>query len=196
MTEYRYAELTFVSGNADKYREYRALLGISDLRWSRREIAESQHVGVDTLVNEKVRALAREMPGTPFFVEHTGLVIEAWRNLPGGLIRVFLDNVGNEGICRMMRDYTDRAATAVVWIGFRAPDGRERLFRGQAHGRIADEPVGQSNFGWDPIFIPAGQPDGAARTYAQMPLEEKNRTSMRAAAAADFASYISGFFVL
>ena len=159
---YRYSELTFVSGNRDKYEEYRRLLGISDLRWSTRDLNKSQNVSVNAIAEEKIRDLIPQMRGVPFFVEHSGLVIEAWRNLPGGLAKVFLENIGNEGICRMMRAYDkeDRTATAIVVIGFHSPDGRTRTFRGERRGRIAEEPIGSNNFGWDPIFIPDGQPEG------------------------------------
>jgi XTP/dITP diphosphohydrolase len=136
------------------------------------------------------------MTGVPFFVEHSGLVIEAWSNLPGGLAKIFLENVGNEGICRMMGDYAgdDRIATAIVVIGFHSPDGRTRTFRGECHGRIATEPAGSHNFGWDPIFIPDGQQSGQERTYGEMSREEKNHVSMRRAAAEEFAKYLNRLF--
>jgi non-canonical purine NTP pyrophosphatase (RdgB/HAM1 family) len=198
MTLYKYSDLTFVSGNRDKYIEYKALLGIADLRWSERRLHESQNVSVAALVEEKIRTLETQMGGTPFFVEHTGLVIEAWRNLPGGLTRVFLDNVGNDGLCRMMRDYTgeDRVAAAIVVIGFRSPDGRVRTFTGESRGQIANEPVGSNNFGWDPIFVPKDQPGGTTKTYAEMSLDEKNRCSMRRSAVVGFLDYIKDIFVL
>jgi XTP/dITP diphosphohydrolase len=195
---YRYSELTFVSCNKDKYEEYRRLLGISDLRWSTRDLNKSQNVSVSAIAEEKIRDLIPQMRGIPFFVEHSGLVIESWRNLPGGLAKVFLENIGNEGICRMMRAYDgeDRAATAVVVIGFHSPDGRTRTFRGERRGRIAEEPSGSNNFGWDPIFIPDGQRHGQEKSYAEMSLDEKNCVSMRRAASEEFLRYISRLFVI
>jgi XTP/dITP diphosphohydrolase len=195
--DYRYSELTFVSGNENKYQEYRRLLGISDLRWSTRDLTKSQNVSVSAIAEQKIRDLIPQMRGIPFFVEHSGLVIEAWRNLPGGLAKVFLENIGTEGICRMMRAYPeDKTATAIVVIGFHLPDGRVRTFRGEKRGLIAEEPAGSNNFGWDSIFIPDEQLDGQAKTYAEMSVEEKNRVSMRRAAAEEFMRYIARLFVI
>jgi non-canonical purine NTP pyrophosphatase (RdgB/HAM1 family) len=195
---YFYRDLTFVSGSADKVREYKALLGIADLRWSNRIIDEPQDASIGVLAMEKLRQLAPQMIGIPYFVEHSGIVIDAWRNLPGGLTRVFLENVGNKGICRMMSSFhgSERTATAIVVIGLRLPDGRERTFEGKRRGRIADEPVGFSNFGWDPIFIPDGQAEGGGKTYGQMTMEEKNRTSMRAEATRQLQNEITSLFRL
>lgn len=195
---YKYSDLTFVSCNRDKYEEYKQLLGISDLRWSTRDLTKSQNVSVSAIAEDKIKDLIPQVRGVPFFVEHSGLVIEAWRNLPGGLAKVFLENIGNEGICRMMHAYdgADRSATAVVVIGFHSPDGRTRTFRGEKHGRIADEPVGSNNFGWDPVFIPDGQRLGQAKTYAEMSLQEKNLVSMRRAASEEFLKYIGRLFVI
>jgi non-canonical purine NTP pyrophosphatase (RdgB/HAM1 family) len=184
---YRYSDLTFVSGNQSKLAEYRAILGISDLAWSQRESDESderQDVNIATLALEKLRR-TRPKVRAPFFVEHSGLVVDAWQNLPGGLTRLFLENVGNAGICRMMSDYaaSERVVTAVAVIGLQWPDGRERMFEGRKRGVIAYEPTGTTNFGWDPIFIPDEQPPGQQLTYAEMSREDKNRISMRRAAA-------------
>jgi XTP/dITP diphosphohydrolase len=193
---YSYKDLTFVSGSEDKVREYRVLLGIADLRWWSRVVNEPQDASVNILAMQKLRSLAPQMSGVPYFVEHTGIVIDAWQNLPGGLTRSFLENVGNKGICRMMSNYRgpERTATAIVVIGLRLPDGRERTFEGKRRGRIADEPIGSSNFGWDPIFIPDGQAGGVQKTYGQMTMEEKNRTSMRAEAARQLLDEVTSLF--
>jgi len=185
---FKYSELTFVSENANKHAEYEKLLGISGLRWSNRPLPEPQDVDITELALQKVRFLIPQMGGVPFFVEHSGLVIHAWRRLPGGLTRAFLDNVGNEGICRMMSGHEgdDRRASAVVVIGFHLPEGEDRSFEGRKRGTISRFPIGSMNFGWDPIFIPDGQPGGERRTYGQMTLTEKNNLSMRRAAAEAF----------
>jgi non-canonical purine NTP pyrophosphatase (RdgB/HAM1 family) len=185
---FKFSELTFVSESSNKHLEYEKLLGISGLRWSKRALAEPQNVSITEQALQKLNFLVPQMEAIPFFAEHSGLVIDAWSRLPGGLTRVFLDNVGNDGICKMMSGYQreDRRASAIVVIGFHLPGGEDRTFEGRKRGRIADEPVGSLNFGWDPIFIPDGQPRDEQRTYAQMILDEKNDLSMRRAAANAF----------
>ena len=61
------------------------------------------------------------------------------------------------------------------------PDGTERVVEGVWPGRLATAPAGANGFGYDPIFIPDGQP-GNERTVAEWTAEEKNAASHRARA--------------
>ena len=45
-------------------------------------------------------------------------------------------------------------------------------------GTIIDAPRGENGFGYDPIFVPAGE----TRTFAEMSFKEKNKISHRAKA--------------
>jgi XTP/dITP diphosphohydrolase len=56
--------------------------------------------------------------------------------------------------------------------------GIERVVEGTCDGRIIEEPRGTGGFGYDPIFIPVGWDE----TFAELPLEIKNRISHRAKA--------------
>jgi XTP/dITP diphosphohydrolase len=60
------------------------------------------------------------------------------------------------------------------------PDGTYESFDGQWKGRIAEAPVGQGGFGYDPIFF---LPERGL-TAAQLPADVKNRISHRAKAVA------------
>lgn len=51
-------------------------------------------------------------------------------------------------------------------------------FEGKINGRISHQPVGESGFGYDPIFIP----DGYDKSFAQLSSAEKNTISHRALA--------------
>ena len=61
-----------------------------------------------------------------------------------------------------------------------------RLFTGTCEGRIAENPRGQSGFGYDPLFLPAGYD----RTFGELSAEVKNRISHRARALAKLAAYL------
>jgi XTP/dITP diphosphohydrolase len=51
-------------------------------------------------------------------------------------------------------------------------------FEGVVEGTIADEPRGNSGFGYDPIFIPTG----SEKTFGELPAAVKNAISHRAKA--------------
>src|SRR5436189_22791 len=120
MTKLKFSSLVFVSSSQEKYLEYVSLLGIADLKLSRITVTELQSMILEYLVEEKIKAIQPQLPTSPFFVEHTGLIIDAWKGLPGGLTHIFMNTVGNEGICKMMRTYRggERTARAKVVIGF------------------------------------------------------------------------------
>ena len=59
-------------------------------------------------------------------------------------------------------------------------------FEGIVNGIIIGKGRGNYGFGYDPIFIP----DGSQLTFAEMPLEEKNKFSHRARAFEKLKSYL------
>ena len=69
-----------------------------------------------------------------------------------------------------------------------APDGRELRGTGTLEGTIAGEPRGSGGFGYDPIFVPAGE----TRTVAELGDHWKGRNSHRARAARALEAQRSG----
>ncbi len=63
-------------------------------------------------------------------------------------------------------------------------------FKGAVEGRIVDVPRGRQGFGYDPIFVPIGFEE----TFAELPIELKNRISHRAQAIQKLAQYLTNHF--
>jgi XTP/dITP diphosphohydrolase len=63
---------------------------------------------------------------------------------------------------------------------------KEWTVEGICRGAIVFAPRGEGGFGYDPLF----QPEGSARTYAEMTAEEKNRVSHRARAVEQFRNLL------
>lgn len=185
--------LYFVSSSQNKYEDYRFLLGrYADLHWARMVIEEPKTMDLSILIRRKIEAVKPFLPHLPFLVEQTGLVIHAWRNLPGNLTGMFIEAVGNEGITRMMRSYPDhgdRSAVAITDLGFHAPNGQVEVFRGEVPGSIAEIPRGEHGFGWEAIFIPEGHDE----TFGEMAPEKKYRLSTRMLAVNHFYSSVLGY---
>jgi XTP/dITP diphosphohydrolase len=62
-----------------------------------------------------------------------------------------------------------------------SPSGEEARGTGVLEGRISEEPAGSEGFGYDPIFVPAGE----EQTVAELGNEWKAENSHRARAARD-----------
>lgn len=176
-------DITLITGNESKVREFERLLGVG-LSYRKLDLPELQATDVRQVARLKAEEAYKQL-GTACLVDDTGLTIHAWGELPGALIRWFLDNVGNEGILKMLAADAPRSATVVTALGYCDGNGSQ-VFTGEVRGTIASQPRGDNGFGYDAIFIPNGQ----EKTFAEMTHQEKDTHSMRALAAKDMAGHI------
>ncbi len=110
----------------------------------------------------------------PVVVEETGLELAALNGFPGPLVKWMLAAVGAEGIARTALAVGDPKARAVCLLMW--TDGVATvLARGETAGDLVLPPRGANGFGWDPVFLPAGE----SRTYGELPNEEKDRVGHR-----------------
>lgn len=92
-----------------------------------------------------------------------------------------------------LRDVADphRTAHFTSTIALVTPDGQERVVVGEWPGRLAHAASGGGGFGYDPIFVPDGQPTGAERTVGDYSAEEKQAQSHRARAFAELVPVLA-----
>ena len=175
--------LTFITGNAGKAEELARYARIPVVH-QKIDLPEIQSLDPSEIVTQKAREAYRRI-NKPVIVEDTSLIFSALGKLPGPLIKWFLQELGNEGLCKLINGYTDRSAVAQV--NFALYDGQEVvLFDGTTQGKIADQPKGDNGFGWDPIFIP----EGSTKTWGEMKPDEKQIDSMRLAALQKLEAYL------
>jgi len=137
------------------------------------DLYEPQGVSVADIVKEKAQD-AFKQTGKFVVVEDTSLEILSWNGLPGALIKWFIETVGNKGLLEMLGNSKDRKALAKTAVAYF--DGNDtHVFVGEIEGSISLEERGENGFGWDSIFIPAGE----NKTFAEMSPQEKNSVSMR-----------------
>ena len=84
------------------------------------------------------------------------------------------------GLCDKFGSFgqADRSAAFVSILCLAWPDGHAEFYKGRVDGTLAETPRGSGGFGYDPIFIPAGE----RRTFAEMENCQKNQMSHRALA--------------
>ncbi|MCY3554811.1 MAG: XTP/dITP diphosphatase [Gemmatimonadetes bacterium] len=132
----------------------------------------------------KARAVSRYTERTAL-ADDSGLEVDALDGAPGvhsaryaGTDATDQDNIRRlldalDGISDADRTARFRCVVAVV-----APDGRTWSADGVCEGRILQAPQGESGFGYDPLFVPAGY----EKTFAELDAGVKNRISHRALA--------------
>ncbi|MAE16733.1 MAG: purine NTP pyrophosphatase [Deltaproteobacteria bacterium] len=177
--------LHFVTSNENKRRELETVLG-EPLGQESFDLPELQTSVLEDITRHKLRAAFDHLQ-KPVVVEDTSLYFSAWNELPGPLVKWFLQNLGPDGMVQALEPFRDFRANAVCCLGYTEDGETLYLFRGEVPGRIVP-PCGSRQFGWDPIF----QPEGFAKTFGEMSGEEKAALSMRARAARQFREFLSG----
>jgi non-canonical purine NTP pyrophosphatase (RdgB/HAM1 family) len=146
--------VTFITGNQHKAYYFAKLAGIS-IDHHGVDQPEIQSLDPHIVALEKAKT-AFALLGHPVVVEDTALSIAALGKLPGTFIKWFIDELGLEKICRLADATSERAAAASSVIVYY--DGHKPVFfDGGLPGSIPKHPKGDAGFGWNPIFIPAGQ---------------------------------------
>lgn len=174
--------ITFVTGNAKKLEEVRAILGAQRTAGVDLPEIEARKIDLPELQGEpehvsaeKCRLAAREVGGA-VMVEDTCLCFNALGGLPGPYIKWFLEKIGLEGLNNLLAAYPDKTAYAQCVFAFSAGPGAEPVvFDGRTPGKIVPA-RGDTAFGWDPVFEPD---EGKGLTYAQMAKDDKNAISHR-----------------
>jgi non-canonical purine NTP pyrophosphatase (RdgB/HAM1 family) len=171
----------FATTNKDKLREAKDILKL-DIEGIKVEVEEYQSIDPIIVATKKARAYYKKLK-KPIFAEDVSLVFKELGKLPGPFIKYFLNELGNDGLVKLLR--TNRDAFAQVTIVFIDKSGKEHVFVGKISGTISRKPHGEG-FGWDSVFIPRGM----NKTFGEMSINEKNRISMRAIALKKFKNWL------
>ncbi|MBR1622635.1 MAG: RdgB/HAM1 family non-canonical purine NTP pyrophosphatase [Pseudobutyrivibrio sp.] len=181
-------KVIFATGNANKMREIREILGTEDF-----EILSMKEAGIDLDIVEdgetfeensliKSRAIAKTARDAIVLADDSGLEIDALNKEPGIYSARYLGedtsyDVKNANLIERLSGVPkeDRSARFVCAISAVFPDGTESVVRGTIEGYIGWEPMGENGFGYDPIFYLW---DKDVSTASISP-EEKNAISHR-----------------
>lgn len=186
--------LTFVTGNAGKVAELRALcapLGI-DVVQDGRGYPEVQAEGLAEVCAAGADHLLAAGLKPPFVLEDSGLFVAALNGFPGVFSRHALDTIGCAGLLKLLVDVEAELRTAAFRTHLLYVDGagRRHGFDGLCKGRIATRAAGSGGFGFDPVFVPAGGA-GDGRTFAEMDTAAKNAVSHRGQAVRALLAFLA-----
>jgi XTP/dITP diphosphohydrolase len=179
-------KLVFASNNKNKVREISEILDNKISILSLADVNILEDIPEDEpLIEGNALFKARYVynaTGLNVFADDTGLEVEALNGLPGVHSARFAgenkDSSANIAkVLEMLKGAVNRKARFRTVIAL-ILERKEYLFEGTISGTIIDEKRGSEGFGYDPVFIP----DGKELTFAQMPLNEKNKISHRALA--------------
>ena len=187
-------KIVFATQNRKKLEEIKAMLpdsielnGLDHLGFHE-DIPET-HDTLEENALQKARYIYDKF-GVNCFADDTGLEVDALNGRPGVHSARYAgedkdSNANMDKLLDELKNSDNRRAQFRTVIAL-IIDGEELLFNGIAEGEIIDEKRGKEGFGYDPIFVPRGYNE----TFAQMPLQEKNRISHRYKATKMLAEYL------
>ncbi|KWW31598.1 MAG: dITP/XTP pyrophosphatase [bacterium P3] len=188
-------ELIFATNNVHKLEEVRRML--ADVV----HVASLHEAGLEGEIPETADTLAGnalqkaqwvwERSGRNCFADDTGLEVDALNGAPGvysaryaGDRCSFDDNI--DKLLGALQGVEDRRADFRTVICL-MEQGVPRYFEGRVDGQILSARCGSAGFGYDPVFMP----DRFAVSFAEMPMEVKNRISHRGRAIAALRQYLT-----
>ena len=187
-------KLVFATNNQHKLQEIKQLLNGSF------ELLCLNDIGCDDDIPENQDTLEGNAAEKAFFIynkygincfaDDTGLEIEALNGEPGvysaryaGEERSAENNM--DLVLEKLDKIKNRKARFRTVVSL-VIDGCETQFEGIVNGQILEEKRGETGFGYDPIF----KPDESDRSFAEMPMEEKNQISHRGRAVQKLVEYL------
>ena len=156
-----------------------ALVGLADVA----AYDEVPETGLTFAENALLKAReGAKRTGLPTVADDSGLAVDALNGMPGVFSARWSGRHGDdEANLRLVLaqlsdvDDPDRGAAFVCVAALVLPDGREFTVDGEMRGRLVRAPRGSEGFGYDPIFVAAGE----ERTNAELPPADKDAISHR-----------------
>lgn len=191
-------KLVFASNNKHKLSEISSILNSKKI--SKFEIIslsdigfydEIEETGTTLEQNAEIKAMTiYEKTGKDCFADDSGLEVEILGGKPGVYsARYFGENCtfeqNNTKLLGELKNKKNRKACFRTVIAL-ILKGKLHFFEGKINGMITQEQIGESGFGYDPVFMP----DGYTITFSQMSSELKNSISHRKRAFEKMAEFL------
>lgn len=180
-------KLVIATHNPGKLKEIAELLAVYDVEAVSAGdlgLPEPEETGVTFAANAILKAeAAAQASGLPALADDSGFCVGALDGRPGvqsarwaGPSRDFA--AAMRKVRQEVGDNPDRRAWFVCALAYAEPGKATRVFEGRIDGELIFPPRGTRGFGYDPVFMPAGQ----VVTFGEMDPARKNAMSHRARA--------------
>lgn len=179
--------LVIATANFGKLKEIRALMA------ERFDVISMGDAGFEGEIEEtgetfeqnaliKAEAISKAL-NCAALADDSGLEVDALSGRPGVYSARYAgvhgdDDANNRKLLSELKDIRGRAARYVAAVALVRPGCAPLVARGTCEGSILSEYRGSGGFGYDPLFFS----NELQMTFAEAPLEEKNRVSHRARA--------------
>jgi XTP/dITP diphosphohydrolase len=181
-TEQKLVLATHNPGKVDEMVELLRPYGVAVVSAGALGLKVPEETGATCRANAILKArAASEATGLPALADDSGLEVTALGGAPGvhtadlaGPERDWM--LAMRRINQQLGDSADRSARFVSVLALVWPDHHLEVVEGEVRGTLVWPPRGDVGWGFDPVFVPAGE----TRSFAEMGQAEKNARSHRA----------------
>ena len=185
------ARLVLASHNPGKLRELEALtrpFGITVLSAAALGLPEPEETEPDFAGNARLKACAAAVAsGLPALADDSGFCVATLGGAPGVLSARWA-GPGKDFAAAMRRVHDEAGGVSRSWfvcaLCLAFPASETATFLGRVDGETCWPPRGDRGFGYDAMFVPAGE----ARSYGEIDPVAKHKSSHRARAFAAFTA--------
>lgn len=187
-------ELIFATHNQNKVKEVQLLIPTNIKILSLTDIGCHEEIPetANTLEgNAKLKAdFITKNYGYNCFADDTGLLVDSLNGAPGVFSARYAGEQknSNDNIDKLLSELLnkeDRKAAFETCIALNI-NKKQVIFSGKASGEIIKTKQGKEGFGYDPVFKPVGY----NKTFAELPIEIKNKISHRGKAIQQLITYL------
>lgn len=192
MVDKNLMELWIATTNKDKYKEIKELLSDLPIKvhgaFELPTYSAPAETGLTFEANAQIKAkfLKAMKPDAWVLADDSGLEVASLKGMPGvhsaryagPRARDIENTMKLLKFIQLQSSGDDRAATFKCVMCLVTPTGEEMILHGSLDGVISRDMRGKSGFGYDPVFVPAGE----TKTLAELGSAVKNRLSHRAMA--------------
>lgn len=192
--------IVLASSNSGKLAEFNALFadsGFEVVAQASLGIDDAEETGLTFVENALLKARhAAQSSGLPALADDSGLCVDHLHGAPGLYSARYGGHHGDSAPnnAKLLRELAgvpaeQRGAFFICALALlrRADDPTPLIVEGRWHGRVLESPRGVEGFGYDPLFLPDGQPLSAAELDPAL----KNRLSHRGQALARLRARLS-----
>ena len=191
-------KLVFATHNVNKFQEVQALMppqidlvSLTDIKC----FEEIPETGETLAENSKIKSdFVLKNYGLDCFSDDTGLLVDSLNGAPGVYSARYAGTEKNadanmDKLLSELKPHNNRSARfeTVISLHF---EGSHHFFTGIVEGTIIQQKRGERGFGYDPIFIP----NGYDKTFAELPLETKNKIGHRGKAISQLIDFLQNHF--
>lgn len=151
-------KIKFITSNPSKVEMATGRLAKYDIELTQLnlELSENRSMEVEEVAKFKADQ-AMKRANEPFLIEDSAFYIKSLGGFPGTFVKLAFDVLGEEKICKLVRDEVDKSALVKSILIYGNPKtGEMKVFTGLFEGSVSDYPKGENSRGWKivRVFIP------------------------------------------